>query len=184
MLRELTDKDLWDQIKRDNTDALSELFKRYYFPFVKKGLLVVPDIELVKDSVSEVFYNLWRNRHTLSDVGNVKAYMNSMYRNQVLLAIRENQKYIDRMKQWDQTQESSQISYEEILVAVQQKLINKEKIHRGLALLTPRQKEYIRLKFFEGLTYEQVAQKTGQSIKTVYNTIYKALRLLRQEINL
>ena len=74
----------------------------------------------------------------------------------------------------------NELSYEEIIVRVQRDEELKRKLHRALEQLTPRQIELIRLVFFEGLTYEEVAARTSQSIKTAYNTIYNAIQLLRK----
>ena len=74
----------------------------------------------------------------------------------------------------------NELSYEEIIVGVQRDEELKEKLRKAMQQLTPRQTELIRLIFFEGLTYEEVAARTSQSIKTAYNTIYNAIQLLRK----
>ena len=56
----------------------------------------------------------------------------------------------------------------------------KRKLYRAIQQLTPRQKELIDLMFFEGYSYRQIAEHTAQSVKTVYNTMYNAIRLLRE----
>jgi len=38
----------------------------------------------------------------------------------------------------------------------------------------------IQLKFFEGLSYEQIADRTSQTVKTAYNTVYDAIKMLRK----
>jgi RNA polymerase sigma factor (sigma-70 family) len=48
--------------------------------------------------------------------------------------------------------------------------------------LPSRQKELIQLKFYEGLSYEEIVQKTGLSYRTVYNTIYEALKNLKLDM--
>ena len=40
--------------------------------------------------------------------------------------------------------------------------------------------ELIQLKFFEGLTYEQIAERSSQTVKTAYNTIYDAIKMLKK----
>lgn len=181
---EISDKVLWQHIKNDDSNALTQLFQRYYFLFTRKGLQYVQDPELIKDAINEVFYNLWRSRHTLSDIENVKAYLHAVFRNQVFAFMKSDLKYANNVKAWDQVQETTQLSYEDVLVALQVKQEQKEQLHKAFALLSPRQKEYIQLKYFEGLSYLEVAERTGQSIKTVYNTIYEGIKVLRREISL
>jgi RNA polymerase sigma factor (sigma-70 family) len=184
MLRELSDTELWVRIKNNEQEALTQLFQRHYFFLIRSGLSYVKDPELAKDAANDVFYGLWSNRQSLSDVSNVKAYLSTSFRNQLLKLIRSNIKNKDQLQQWQYPQEDQQVSYEEIMVALQVKEEQKLKLRRALEQLSPRQKEYLQLKYYEGLSYEQIAEKTGQVVKTVYNTVYEAIKILRREIRL
>ncbi|WP_420854516.1 RNA polymerase sigma factor [Solitalea lacus] len=42
--------------------------------------------------------------------------------------------------------------------------------------------ELIKLRFFEQLSYEEIAGRTSISIRTIYNTIHAAINLLRQNV--
>lgn len=182
MLKELTDKELWAGIRKNDREALAQLFQRYYFILVRAGLQYVQDAELAKDAANDIFYQLWRNRSSLSEVNNVKAYLGTAFRNQVFQLLRRALKEQERLEQWRQAEEPLQISYEDMLVALQVKEAQKEQLRRAMEQLTPRQKEYLHLKFYEGMSYEQIAEKTGQALKTIYNTTYEAIKLLRREI--
>jgi len=48
--------------------------------------------------------------------------------------------------------------------------------------LPNRQKELIVLKFYEGLSYDEIVQKTGLSHRTVYNKIHEGLKKLKLDI--
>ena len=184
MLQELTDKELWACIKKNDKEALAQLFQRYYFFLVRSGLHYMPDAELSKHAANDVFYHLWRNRITLSDVDNVKAYLGTAFRNQLFMLARRSLKDRDRLERWSHREEALQVSYEEIIVALQVKEAQQERLRRAMEQLTPRQKEYLHLKYYEGLGYDQIAERTGQAVKTIYNTIYEAIKLLRQEVSL
>ncbi len=178
------DKTLWVNIKKSDHTALTQLFQRYYFYLVKIGINYFQDPDLAKDAANDVFFNIWRNRETLSDVENIKAYLKTSYRNHIFLLAKRDLQNTDRLKQWHQDQQEPQHSYEEILIALQIKQEEKEILQRCLEELTPRQKEYLELKFYEGLSYEQIAEQTGQVVKTIYNTVYEAIKVLRQKISL
>jgi RNA polymerase sigma factor (sigma-70 family) len=178
------DKTLWVNIKKSDPTALTQLFQRYYFYLVKIGISYVKDPDLAKDAANDVFFNIWRNRETLSDVENINAYLKTSYRNHIFLLAKRDLKDTDRLKEWHKDQQKPQHSYEEILIALQIKQEEKEKLLRCLEELTPRQKEYLKLKFYEGLSYEQIAEQTGQVVKTIYNTVYEAIKVLRQKISL
>ena len=179
MTANASDNELWTGIKNSSQESLAQLFQRYYFYLVKAGIAYAQDVELAKDAANDVFYNLWHNRQRLSEVDNIKAYLNTSYRNQVFALLNRNIKYKGKIEQWQDEQPGLQLSYEEILVSTQLLEEQKEKVRRAIAQLTPRQKEYLELKFYQGLSYEQIAETTGQAVKTVYNTVYEAIKVLR-----
>jgi len=182
MTSDVSDNELWTGIKNNNQESLARLFQRYYFLLIKSGIAYCKDVELSKDAVNDVFYNLWTHRHSLSDVSNVRAYLTTSFRNQVLALLRRKLNDTKKLGEWVDGQIDVQPSYEEILLYSQSNEEQKEKLRRALSQLTPRQKESLELKFYQGLTYEQIAETTGQAVKTVYNTVYEAIKVLRSEM--
>jgi len=43
----------------------------------------------------------------------------------------------------------------------------------------PRQKEIIRLRYFDTVSFKDIADQTGLSERTVYNTLHNAIKVLR-----
>lgn len=48
-----------------------------------------------------------------------------------------------------------------------------------LEQLTPRQKEVVMLKYFEELTYPEIAERTSLQIDTIYKILHEAIKKLR-----
>ena len=78
-------------------------------------------------------------------------------------------------------EEPNQKSYEELLVIFQDTEEKKENISRALSHLTKNQIRIIKMKFFDNLTYIQIAAETNLTTRTVYNTIYMAIQHLRED---
>jgi RNA polymerase sigma-70 factor (ECF subfamily) len=78
--------------------------------------------------------------------------------------------------------EQNVTSYEEILIRVQGDQEMNQRLHSALTKLSPKQKEFVKLKFFEGLTYDEIAEKHTQSVKTCYNVIYDAIKSLKKSL--
>lgn len=72
--------------------------------------------------------------------------------------------------------------YEEFVIKVQTNEIIQIRLKEALEKLTFRQKQLVNLKFFEGFSYEKIAELTQMSVKTAYNTLYEALKILREEL--
>ncbi|QNK63635.1 sigma-70 family RNA polymerase sigma factor [Pedobacter sp. PAMC26386] len=177
MLASEDDKKYWEQMRLGDKKALFGLYNNLYFHLIRFGLKINPDDELVKDCVNQVFLNLWDKRERLNPVENVKSYLMTSLRRCML----DQLAYIDRTNiAVNKMEAANELSYEEIMIGVQQDEEIKNKLRVAIAQLTPRQVELIQLKFFEGLSYEQIAQRTSQTVKTAYNTVYDAIKMLRK----
>lgn len=180
MLFKEDNSNYWDQMRAGDKTALFELYNELYFHLIRFGLKINPDDELVKDCVNQVFLNLWDKRARLPEVENVKAYLMTMLRRTILdqlLYVNRTNNALNRMIA---EEDGNELSYEEIMIRLQQDDDLKLKLKLAIAKLTPRQMELIQLKFFEGLSYEQIAVRNAQTVKTAYNTIYDAIKMLRR----
>lgn len=170
----------WQGLREGDKESFFSLYNNTYFHLVRWGLKVTANDELVKDCVTQLFFQLWDRRSRLSSVTNVKAYLFTSLKRMLIEQLGHHSKIDAAITQLAEEEILNELSYEEIIVGVQRDEELKEKLRRAMQQLTPRQSELIRLVFFEGLTYEQVAAQTSQSIKTAYNTIYNAIQLLRK----
>jgi len=174
------DRNYWEQMRLGDKQALFELYNSMYFHLIRFGLKINADDELVKDCVNQVFLNLWDKRARLVPVDNVKAYLMTSLKRCML----DQLAYLDKMSvavtNMTAGAAQNELSYEEIIIQLQDNDEMRNKLRLAIAKLTPRQMELIQLRFFEGLSYEQIAEKTSQTVKTAYNTIYDAIKTLRK----
>ncbi|HEY1214150.1 MAG TPA: sigma-70 family RNA polymerase sigma factor [Bryobacteraceae bacterium] len=170
----------WERMREGDKEAFFSLYTNTYFHLVRWGLKITANDELVKDSVTQLFFQLWDRRLRLNPVDSVKAYLFTCLKRMLFDKLSYHSKLDAAITHLADEETPNELSYEEIIVRVQRDEELKQKLHKALEQLTPRQIELIRLVFFEGLTYEDVAARTSQSIKTAYNTIYNAIQLLRK----
>ncbi|MEJ2904297.1 RNA polymerase sigma factor [Pedobacter panaciterrae] len=180
MLFEEDVRSYWDKMRLGDKQALFELYNNMYFHLIRFGLKINADDELVKDCVNQVFLNLWDKRSRLNAVDNVKSYLMTSLKRCMLDQLAYTDKMNAAVSRMGAEEERAELSYEEIMIAVQQDDELKHKLQLAIKQLTPRQMELIQLKFFEGLTYEQIAERSSQTVKTAYNTIYDAIKMLKK----
>lgn len=180
MLLAEDDRNYWEEMRLGNQQALFELYHLQYFHLVRFGLKINADDELVKDCVNQLFLNLWDKRERLHPVENVRAYLMTSMRRCMLDQLSYVHKTNTALSKMLAEAEWNELSYEDILIGVQRDDALKEKLKNAIRQLSPRQMELIQLKFFEGLSYEQIAIRTSQTVKTAYNTIYDAIKVLRK----
>ena len=172
----------WQQLRKGDKQALFDLYNNTYFHLVRFGLKITANDELVKDCVTQLFFQLWDKHARLNEVMHVRAYLFTSLRRMLLEKLDYYSKTDEAIIKLSGKDPLEELSYEEIIIRVQQNEELRQKLYKAIELLTPKQKELIRLMFFEGMTYEQVAVATGQSIKTAYNTIYNAIKILRKAL--
>lgn len=83
------------------------------------------------------------------------------------------------------TQDERMLSPDEILIAKEDKEELSKLIESLLSLdcLTPRQKDYIRLYYFESYTFEKIGQKYGITREAVRQGLNKAINMIKETVN-
>jgi len=170
----------WERLRKGDKPALFALYNATYSHLLRFGLKMCGNDELVKDCITQLFLQLWSKHAQLPAVTNVPAYLFTALKRQLLDQLAYQAKIHAAVHRMTDKEDGIELSYEEIMIQVQHDEELKHRLQQALKTLTPRQIELVRLKFFEGLTYEQIAAQTSQTVKTAYNTIYDAIKALRK----
>lgn len=175
----------WQLLAEGERQGLYECFNIFYEDLYKLGLSLYKDPELVKESIHDLFLELWKIRQKLVTVNNVQQYVITIFK-RVLYKAKKGQGYaiyeIDGPEAGEDLLLATEVSYEEVLIASQQNAAIQERLHIALSELSERQKQLIRLKYFEKLTFREIADKTSLTERTIYNTLHNAMQLLRKKI--
>lgn len=172
---------LWERLRAGDKDAFFDLYAELYYPLVNFGIRVCADADTSGEATDQVFTTIWEKHETLSRVENVEAYLRTFLKRKLLRILERKRKISDALFNAGADGDWMEMSYEEFIVKVQSDELVKHQLKSALEKLTFRQKQLIHLKFFDGFSYEQIAEQTNQTIKTAYNTIYDALKILRKE---
>jgi RNA polymerase sigma-70 factor (ECF subfamily) len=171
---------LWNKIRDNDTDAFIALYNGLYKPLYAFGCSVYTDAQLVKDCMHEMFCELWDRRDTLPEVGQPLSYLFTYLKRKI-------RKEADRMVRQTDYHEQVEMpghehSYEDLLIGLEKDEATRARLQHFVNTLSPAQQTAIRLKFFEGLTYEQIAERLSWQPRTAYNKVYEALKILRQSL--
>lgn len=174
-----TDPELWRAMKQGEGAALAELLRRYHDDLFRYGLkLAQQDAEVVKDAIQQVFVDLWTRRERLSDVQHVKAYLLTTLRHALF------QQYAHAQREQAGTQQLAldagvAFSPEDLLIDATGEAERHRRLLYALNQLTPRQREAVFLRFYQNLSYDQIAAVMQIGTQPVYNLIHQALKGLR-----
>ena len=140
------------------------------------------DQKVSEELVQDTFMKLWEIRETLNDQINLRNFLYTITKNNCLNHLRnqkislkhqENMKYLEMQFNYDALEKlGNYLQFEELRI----------KIDVAISKLPTEVIETFRLSRFEELSYRQIADQQGVSIKTVESRITKALRTLRVEL--
>lgn len=172
--------EIWQNIRNGDADAMKSLYQGCYQELFAFGFRMIADKDKVKDCLHEIFCDIWQRRAQIGEVNNPKAYLKTCVRNKLLKEIKQDQK-TDQINDQDFAH-LTENSYEQLLIAAETDADVKVKMWQAINQLTPMQREIIKLKFFEDLTYEAISIMLKLKPRTVYNHIYSAICALRDEL--
>jgi RNA polymerase sigma factor (sigma-70 family) len=180
----LDDVHLWQNVKKDNELAFSILYKKYTRRLYNYGVHSCHDHDLVMDCLQELFVSIWDRRKNLTTVHSVSSYLFKSFRRLLM-------KRLSWRKRFLHTIEANQDKYFEIILPVdsiieanEQQSEQSEKLRRSLSGLTKRQREAIFLKFYNDLSYSDIASIMELQVDSVYNIISKAIDSLRSQLKI
>lgn len=171
---------LWVAFKKGNVDAFDAIYRTYVQILYNYGRKFTTDSNLVRDCIHNLFLELWNHRQSLSDVYAIKPYLFKGLRRKLMRELSQTHPTLD-LPQHEAFAISA--SYETQLLYEQ---LEDERKHHLLGVinkLSKRQREVIFLKYYENLSYEEVAAVMNININTVYNLISLAIRKLREQVS-
>lgn len=125
------------------------------------------------DVVQEVYLRLLRYDRT-ELIEQPQAYLFKMASNIAAEFASRSRTGGTRDMEWLEVNAADEASEEEL-----RHMENEEEVKRALLALKPRQREVLRLQFFEGLTHAQTAERLGVTERMVKRALAKSYRRLR-----
>lgn len=172
------DQVCWKSFLAGSHAAFSALFKTHYNALYQYALRQCGETEPAHECVQQLFCQLWVGRKNLSEVTYVKAYLFKSLR----AALQKEKKYHQRFLPIElNIIQPITFSQEEILVDDETHHLRKKKLADCLNMLPKRQREVIYLKYYEGLSYPQIAEVLGMNYQSVANSVFRAIQRLREE---
>lgn len=177
-----SDEVVWKAFQEGSHDALEYIYQYHVKDLFNYGVKLCQDEDIVKDSIQEVFINLWRNRDHLNRKVNIKYYLLKALRRQITKFATSH-----RNRKCDVLTEASESGIAED--ACESQMIKKEvaqknhlQLATALSRLPERQREVIYLVFYKSIPYEEVAEIMSITKPSVYTLVWKAIRTLKKQL--
>jgi RNA polymerase sigma factor (sigma-70 family) len=169
--------DCWDCLKKGDPAALGELYDAYVDRLFLVASGFTDQRELAKDALQEVFVELWHYRETLGDIQYPLAYLTKVLRSILIKKLKKEAPI--RHYSVEEIPLHQETSHEDNLMTADADHEITLRLNQAMAQLTTRQKLILRLHYYEGLSYEQIAEKLSMNYQSVNNLAFRTIRHLR-----
>lgn len=171
----LSDKELVTLLAGNDARAFEVLYQRHAGAMYQFAYKKVPVQAIVEDLLQEVFANLYRRRAELSHIENIRSYLYNALRNRIFNELRNSLLHEQHHAQMPPEQVTApHINYD---------LQQLEKVFAAaLDKLTERSREIFLLSRRDHLSYKEIAERLGISVKAVEKHMSRSLGVMRDEL--
>lgn len=177
----LPDRDLWEHFKHGDESAFIRIYKAYANPLFHFGCQFCTDREAVKDYLQDFFIYLRKNRAGFGTTDSIRFYLLKSFKRKILEITKKQLKTTEKKIRFTMEQFPVELSSEAKFIQQQMEVDLLADLNRALESLDNREREAIYYFYYQGLSYEQIAEIFEFSyISSARRLIYKALANLRK----
>ena len=158
------------KIKNGDVKAFEQVFRLYYMPLCMFAASITGRMDIAEEIVQELFYVFWKERERLQLFHTIKSYLYGAVRNQSLQYWEHQDvrnRYRDAILSHPDKDDTPDDPQEQIEYKELEARLRIFRMHR-----------------FEGKKYAEIASNLSLSVKTVEAEMTKALRTLRDELEI
>ena len=177
--QESSDEDLLVQVSKGSREALSILFRRHARPVFNVAKRILRDDSEAEDLLQDLFLFLFQKARLFDAAkGSASSWIIQMTYHRAI----DRRRYLD-FRQHYNTEELNeerlkgtrgQVSIDDVA--------GRMLLNRLRERLSAEQRQTLELHFFEGYTFHEIAEKTGQTFGNVRNHYYRGLERLRSYV--
>lgn len=168
---------LVQRIKLSDTEAFRELFEIYQRDIFNFLHFKLGNIEAAEDFVQDVFIKIWERRGQLRENTSVKSFLFTIARQAALNHLRHN-KIVLKF----QVEQTNKVSAEQAEYLEFERIELQNVLMRAIINLPLKSRIIFMMNRFEELTYNEIADRLNVSVKTVESHMGRALKLLRESL--
>ena len=156
---------------------VEEALQRYERPLVRYAAHLLGNTDLARDVVQDTFLRLWSADRAEVD-GRLAAWLYTVCRNRALDVMRKERRMVPLESVRTDVRPSDSPTPGTVLDTAERR----ESIQEILTTLPQNQREVIRLKFQDGLSYKNISEVTGLSVSNVGYLIHIGIRAIRRRL--
>ncbi len=168
----------WEKLKSGDEQAFTSIYEDHTPSLYSYGMRILGDEEVVQDILHNLFLKLWNNRSTLRATDNIRYFLLRSFKNLVYTYHTTGHKY-EGYNSVPSESFSFHITPESVFIEKEDLAGKTRMLTEAINQLSDRQKEFIYLRYFEELEYEQIAELMSITTKAAYKLSARALSALK-----
>jgi len=170
------DSDVWDLFRSGDELALTYIYQSYADKMYNYGCQFTDKHELVSDCIQELFTEIISKRKKLGKTASIKFYLYKSLRRKLFKLLKKENRLRSKLQiraaeGFNILEDASVKFIDQEFSSFQKKIITEE-----CNLLPVRQKEAIMLYFYEGFSYQEIAQTLGLTrTKSARALVYRSV---------
>ena len=175
---ELLDRNIVEALRQGDEQVFETIFRTYYERLCNYANTILNDMDEAEEMVQSAFLTVWEKHDTLEIHTSVKSYLYRAVHNSCLNRVKH---FKVRKTYGDSVKNQTELLHDD----ASQDLIGSELdaiVANAIDSLPDQCRLVFKLSRFENLTYAEIAEQLGISVKTVENHMVKALKVLREKL--
>ncbi|WP_242203580.1 RNA polymerase sigma factor [Aestuariivivens insulae] len=170
---------LLERLKKGEASAFKQLFDLYYMPLSVYALKYCGSFQLAEDIVQELFVKLWEEKLFMKFEGTIGPYLFKAVKNNTFQAIKKQSKY-----QFEDIDHQVNLLFEDQEIDKDGLEEEKRKLYKAIDDLPDKCKEVFKAIVLQNMKYKEAAKHLGVSLNTVKTHYSRALKQLRNSLDI
>lgn len=171
------DQNLLQLLSQGDECAFDKLFHAHWDHVYSAAYYLTKSPEMADDIAQETFLALWRNRDEVTEITNLKGFLYTSVKFQVLKQFRR-MKVEDAFAIYIKRHQATHTGIADHESNLDLKSLH-QTLQQGISQLSPQQQRAFKLSREQGLTHDDISKLMGVSRKTVKDYIVRSLAFLR-----
>ena len=169
----------WQALKMGDSSAFEYIYRTHIQSLYRYGMSLAADEDTVTDAIQDVFTDIWHKRNRLGPTDNVKFYLLKSLKNRLfrMAAVASRFEVLE-----EKDGDYSGIYLWEDVENKEEGEVFEQKLSVYLTEISARQQEIVRLRFYENLSHQQIAEILQMSQQSAKNLLHRAIESLRKKI--
>ncbi len=169
-----------ERLAKGSEQAFQDLYHAYFPNLMRYGKAISDDLELIRDTIQDLFVWVWQNRERLVQLEQLDAYLYRAFRNNLSALLNQSNNRQQLLTIISSHQNGLLTEGKIELEEKEEEQKTKNQLRKLIDELPQKQREVIYLRYYEEKTYHEIAEILEVNTQVAQNYAMRALAKLRE----